>query len=344
MTELTFFTPVSYKNIEAPLKSRMLQKVDDYFYLGGKKAYVIGNSKNGTNKVVLTESHASTLASTAKILSYCTILIPIIMLGAKAILRSMHNFKVKKLNISAKTNDNLDPQEDKPKINENNKGFLYEIKQDQQTVGYLCGTQHYMPQSWNGLNSEIQATAKKCEMIFFETVIGHEEIKAFENEINGMGCKLGADFELIAFSRDKKIKMESLDSPQSNLNKCLTLIKLQMQTKLAIQKQEFDPKKSFDNEIQAWLNGDELMVCTEVATKAKFAKDAIVNLTNDRNEEWMIKISEALKHSQTKIEKKPIFIAVGASHLFDCKEISTGLISRIRELNYTVETIGADYS
>jgi len=72
-----------------------MQKVDNYFYVGGKKARVIrGRTKNGQEKVVLFESKSSSLVTVAKLLSYCTIGIPIFMLIAKAVLRLTHRFKL----------------------------------------------------------------------------------------------------------------------------------------------------------------------------------------------------------------------------------------------------------
>lgn len=35
MIKPSFFTPISYKNTETPSKYSLLQKVDNYFYLGG---------------------------------------------------------------------------------------------------------------------------------------------------------------------------------------------------------------------------------------------------------------------------------------------------------------------
>jgi len=90
MSEINFFTAVSYNS-----GSTLVEKVDDYFNLGGKKAIVIeGRTSNGQEKVILSPSESSLLARIAKLLSYFTIVMPLFMLVAKAILRSQHNFKV----------------------------------------------------------------------------------------------------------------------------------------------------------------------------------------------------------------------------------------------------------
>lgn len=93
MSNINFFTPVDYCTHTLGEKS-LLEKVDDYFYLGGKRAYVTGMmSKDGQEKVILLESKPSS-ATTAKIASYCTIIIPLIMLVAKLVLRRKHTYKV----------------------------------------------------------------------------------------------------------------------------------------------------------------------------------------------------------------------------------------------------------
>lgn len=94
MSKVSFFTPISYQTISNSEKSPLLEKVDDYFYLCGKKAHVIGLTKNKQEKVVLSESKSSRLANVAKVISYFTVLIPLIMLMAKVVLRSKHNFKL----------------------------------------------------------------------------------------------------------------------------------------------------------------------------------------------------------------------------------------------------------
>jgi len=95
MPKLNFFTPVTYTAPSKSIGSSLLEKVDNYFYLGGKKAHVIqGLTKSGQEKVILSETKSSLLARAGKVLSYFTIVIPLLMLIAKAILRSTHSFKL----------------------------------------------------------------------------------------------------------------------------------------------------------------------------------------------------------------------------------------------------------
>jgi hypothetical protein len=95
MPKLNFFIPITYAATSKSIGSSLLEKVDSYFYLGEKKAHVIqGRTKIGQEKVILSESRSSLLARAGKVLSYFTIVIPLLMLIAKAVLRSTHSYKL----------------------------------------------------------------------------------------------------------------------------------------------------------------------------------------------------------------------------------------------------------
>lgn len=84
MPTIPFFTAVQQDSI--------LGLVDDYFFLGGKKAEVITPVTSSVKKVKLV--NASPMIPTAlKVISYFTIVIPLIALLAKVILRSQHHFE-----------------------------------------------------------------------------------------------------------------------------------------------------------------------------------------------------------------------------------------------------------
>ncbi|KAF3361816.1 Uncharacterized protein PHSC3_001582 [Chlamydiales bacterium STE3] len=92
MPEISFFTALQYN--QSHKKSRcefLLEKVDNYFYLGGKKAYVLQDGREG---IVFSQANTSCLEKIAKITSYLTIIIPAILLITKGILRSQHHFKI----------------------------------------------------------------------------------------------------------------------------------------------------------------------------------------------------------------------------------------------------------
>ncbi|CAF23553.1 hypothetical protein [Candidatus Protochlamydia amoebophila] len=93
MNELPFFTTICYDKNPEFIGKRLLEKVDAYFYLGGKKASVIpGHTKGNVEGVKFINSSSSYLITSLKVASYCTILIPAIMLAAKMFLRSIYKF------------------------------------------------------------------------------------------------------------------------------------------------------------------------------------------------------------------------------------------------------------
>lgn len=80
------------------------QFVDSYFYLGGKKAVVIGKDANtdkiavveidGKNSVNCIKNSIHYIATAIKIITYATLIIPILMLVAKVILRSQNTYEI----------------------------------------------------------------------------------------------------------------------------------------------------------------------------------------------------------------------------------------------------------
>lgn len=95
VAKIGFFTAVKYRQDTRTSRQSFLEKVDNYFYLGGKKAYVIqGKTQEGHEMVVLSEAQSSLLARIAKVFSYLTLIIPLIMLVAKAILRYRNSFQI----------------------------------------------------------------------------------------------------------------------------------------------------------------------------------------------------------------------------------------------------------
>jgi len=95
MASINFFTPVHFGNQSITCHQAMQETVDDYFYLGGKKASVI-DAQDSKMKVVLLEKSPPFLNTCLKVLSYFTLIIPTLMLIAKTILRMNHFYKIDK--------------------------------------------------------------------------------------------------------------------------------------------------------------------------------------------------------------------------------------------------------
>lgn len=93
MSKVSFFTPVEYINPKKSAIEKCREKVDAYFHWRGKKAYIIKDG-SGKEKAVLRDAPVSILSTAAKVLSCFTIVIPLIMLAAKAALRLFYAVKL----------------------------------------------------------------------------------------------------------------------------------------------------------------------------------------------------------------------------------------------------------
>ncbi len=95
MAKVGFFTAVSFGSLTETCAQSALETVDSYFYLGGKKACVIaGRVQNGKEDIVLAEGDSSCFLSALKVMSYFTIIIPVLALIVKAVLRYQNQFYV----------------------------------------------------------------------------------------------------------------------------------------------------------------------------------------------------------------------------------------------------------
>src|SRR4029077_14838941 len=95
MDKVSFFTPVDYGSHPKTLFQCCLEKIDAYFYLGGRKVRVIpGVMEKNSQGVEWVSGRSSMLATLVKIASYFTIILPLIMLAAKAVLRSGQDFHI----------------------------------------------------------------------------------------------------------------------------------------------------------------------------------------------------------------------------------------------------------
>jgi hypothetical protein len=93
MANLGFFTPIQFANQHKTFSQRLVETVDSYFYLGGRKAYVIpGHAQGRSEGIIFEDDTALFVTTTLKVISYLTLVIPAVMLIAKALLRSSYNF------------------------------------------------------------------------------------------------------------------------------------------------------------------------------------------------------------------------------------------------------------
>lgn len=96
MADISFFTPVKYENSPVSFEQKLMEKIDSYFYLGGRVAVLIpGSFQNGSQEVILREETTNFYLTALKVISYAVLtIIPVILLITKAVLRSKYRFHV----------------------------------------------------------------------------------------------------------------------------------------------------------------------------------------------------------------------------------------------------------
>jgi hypothetical protein len=95
MENLKFFTPISSINQHKEYFDWLIEIVDDYFFLQGKKAFVVDLKKPLDQRQIIFENEKSNWIIVAlKITSYITFIIPILFISLKLFLRSKIDYKV----------------------------------------------------------------------------------------------------------------------------------------------------------------------------------------------------------------------------------------------------------
>lgn len=93
--KLSFFTAVDYPATRLDSSRRAIRNIDDYFYLGGRKAQVVNVESKKRSVVEMKDGYSSNwFMTTLKIASYFTLVIPAIMLFAKLIARSQVSYYI----------------------------------------------------------------------------------------------------------------------------------------------------------------------------------------------------------------------------------------------------------
>lgn len=93
MSGISFFTPIESRHQVISCGHCLTEIVDKYFYLGGKVAVIIPDHiRLGSQEVELQEKKVPWWEIALKVLSYVTLILPLLMLIAKAILRSYYAF------------------------------------------------------------------------------------------------------------------------------------------------------------------------------------------------------------------------------------------------------------
>lgn len=92
---ISFCTPIKYAGCQnVTFGQRMTERVDDYFYLSGRCAFVVQGQphKNGSEEVVVQLGETPCWKTILKVISYATVILPLIMVMAKIILRNSYRY------------------------------------------------------------------------------------------------------------------------------------------------------------------------------------------------------------------------------------------------------------
>jgi hypothetical protein len=90
---VSFWDPINYRGYAQTHDHMALERIDDYFYLGGRVAVVYDEPLDPESTPVHIQLHRPDfLLTVIKVISYATVIIPIIMLIAKCILRAKYDF------------------------------------------------------------------------------------------------------------------------------------------------------------------------------------------------------------------------------------------------------------
>lgn len=95
MTNVNFLTALKYDFQKQTCCQSLKEKVDGYFYLGGRRAKVLQNqSRDRAEIAVMIESNVSRLTQVALIMSYLTVFIPFILFLLKLAFRLPHKVRL----------------------------------------------------------------------------------------------------------------------------------------------------------------------------------------------------------------------------------------------------------
>jgi hypothetical protein len=93
INSVPFWIPINFEERPKNWSETLLEAADHYFYLGGRSACVIADpNEKGSYETTYRELDGSLLTTVLKVISYITLVIPLIVLIAKAILRNSFQF------------------------------------------------------------------------------------------------------------------------------------------------------------------------------------------------------------------------------------------------------------
>lgn len=210
--DLSFFTPVKYTETKNLLYC-IRNEIEDYFYFGGKKAYVISGSLLASSQQVELKYSPGDRANNLfkeviKVISYITLIVPLIALIGKIIFRCTHKFSVLKVNhsvgvkkpklkpvsdSSSVSSDSFTGTSSALKTNTSVSGF-FNKRQVSSSAGILgtttssaafsstvLGLMQNFQSAWRAEEGEFDFTTYPFDVMRFKTTL-LEHVKKFEKE------------------------------------------------------------------------------------------------------------------------------------------------------------------
>ncbi|MFQ5730205.1 MAG: hypothetical protein ACE5GN_07580, partial [Waddliaceae bacterium] len=92
--KISFFTPVAFQKKNKSFGRKLAEKCDSYLSLRGRKAEVLHSKDARHHEVKITEGKRNLWLTTAKIMSYFTLVVPFLALLGKLAFRSYYQFSV----------------------------------------------------------------------------------------------------------------------------------------------------------------------------------------------------------------------------------------------------------
>ena len=204
---------------------------------------------------------------------------------------------------------------------EENRGFFYEVKDAEGTLkAYLLGAVHLINRKWAGLTPPITNAIDNSGAVYVEAIYPPQKWNFMAWML---GLKLGIDFKVMDYTRTlyPKTTLNQLETPEQQVDLALRYL-----SETGLSQLVGNPNKM----LFAWKKGDSKLIEEEIGGIPDY-------MLENRNAKWMTTLQEVIPNSS-----KPIFIAVGAAHLFTATNgNATGLIDRFQTLGYTVNRLEA---
>lgn len=257
------------------------------------------------------------------------------------------------------------------------KGFLFVIKKDGKTRGYLFGTIHYLTTPAMQKAAQVTEVVQKC--LCESSILGTEKASREHDPLVSVDRRLEVLAEsrgIVNFGIDGVVRSElEKDLQEKVLQESVKYVKEQMDlladpkatkkndsdelssqrsnSSSRVKRQKFEqaaPKKeepttSLDPVIEAYCSGD-IKTFLQLRKHEKipdgFEKEKFININHKRNQEMALNIDALLKAcekagAEMHVETPKCFFAVGAAHLLFSKIIPESVVDILSKMKWELQ-------